>query len=1167
MHTVKVTRKPEYLWTIGGNQPLLTRFSDKFVREGWTVDPEFVVGESDERDDWPSVHPGPLNESTGYRELSAHILFSVVKPCDDCEYRLTLQAYEGAGPCPDLRVTVNGVPGLLLTRASRPDRAHNPVPPTPTAGVIERSLVIPSRLVREGDNRLTITTIAVEPPASSELIRQQRPELGWWFGSTLRWGALSMQVCDVGSDAIGADVEVLPLFVRRDPEGLFEGVDVIVEGLTEHSDTTLKFSAGDFAESVDLSRAAYQFGDVRARFFVPEFESELEAQVQVDRGEEQILHSSYALKPSRKWTLHLIPHVHLDVGYTDYQAKVIEVHSRNLEKALALFEQNDDYRFSVDGSMILEMFGSNRHADTYQAVVAALRQGRLSVNGFYALLLSGVASLEDLFQASRVSLELARESGVSISYANLTDVPSYSWALPSVLNAAGIHAFMGLANHIRGGNAESDIMQHRSPFRWKGPDGATVVAFFSDGYAMLRHVCGDPPTLTGMAQNLTRYVEPYERADYLPQDLPIVGTHADNEDLAHGYGRIVERWNAEYAWPRLRYSTIAEYFDTIASLEEQLEEVSGDGGSYWEDGVGTQACALAEYRRTEGLLGAAEALSAFVSLRQPRLVPNLVALDEAWRCQILATEHTWTAGHATQLPHSDDARDQLDWKVSTIARGARIAFDQALTGLSQLANLVELDDAPGLIVYNDLSYARDVLTEVQLKSGSRVEDETGNVLERFTETVDDDGLERVTVRVPQVPAFGYRMLRVRPDVEGRSADPADSIEQPLTRSIVTAHYAVEVAPRTGRIVGIRNRATGQELLDLSSAWSLGELLYVSGGGSSRGRGRDEELSSIFDLSPDLDPPRLFTVPATAGHGRLLKTPWGYRIRTTGSAPTIDSIVTEVDFFDSDSRVEVSVQIEKTPTLAKESVYIAFPFAFSSPTVHYDRQLGWVDPASDHLPGACNEWLAVQNGVVMEDDDGNAIALLSRDAPLLTFDEPVKCDWRSNFVAQSGTVLSWVMNNYWFTNTPAEQGGRLHLKYAFEPIAPGDYVTATKIAAELRSPNVSGEVRRLERCEPGTRPLSSSGMLLETDLPENILATVLASRREGLVVRVREVGGRPGSGAIRHPAPEADAPWARYATVGELDTEQIHVGTDGWIRFDLEPWGVRTIRLGARRSIA
>ena len=50
--------------------------------------------------------------------------------------------------------------------------------------------------------------------------------------------------------------------------------------------------------------------------------------------------------------MHLIPHVHLDLGFTDSQGKVLELHCRNIDRALDLFDSDPSFGFSVDGAVI-----------------------------------------------------------------------------------------------------------------------------------------------------------------------------------------------------------------------------------------------------------------------------------------------------------------------------------------------------------------------------------------------------------------------------------------------------------------------------------------------------------------------------------------------------------------------------------------------------------------------------------------------------------------------------------------------------------------------------------------------------------------------------------------------------------------------------------------------
>ena len=88
---------------------------------------------------------------------------------------------------------------------------------------------------------------------------------------------------------------------------------------------------------------------------VPEIAGPAPATVTID-GET----THHLLTPGRKWTVHLAPHVHLDLGFTDYQGKVLELHSRNLERAVEALDRDPAFKFTIDGSSIVSDFLATR---------------------------------------------------------------------------------------------------------------------------------------------------------------------------------------------------------------------------------------------------------------------------------------------------------------------------------------------------------------------------------------------------------------------------------------------------------------------------------------------------------------------------------------------------------------------------------------------------------------------------------------------------------------------------------------------------------------------------------------------------------------------------------------------------------------------------------------
>ena len=149
-------------------------------------------------------------------------------------------------------------------------------------------------------------------------------------------------------------------------------------------------------------------------------------------------YSEQSINPKKKWTLFLTPHIHLDVGYSDYQAKVAAIHSHVIDEALEMTARHPDFRFSLDGSWPLDQFMKTRTAAQQQRAIAAIRDQQLFVPADYANLLTGFPAAETLIRSLYASANFSRKHGTPFNYATITDVPSYSWSYASVLSSAGI---------------------------------------------------------------------------------------------------------------------------------------------------------------------------------------------------------------------------------------------------------------------------------------------------------------------------------------------------------------------------------------------------------------------------------------------------------------------------------------------------------------------------------------------------------------------------------------------------------------------------------------------------------------------------------------------------------------------------------------------------------
>lgn len=1099
-----VTAAPstQTMWRIGGSGPGPLRFNPSLPLSGAT---RFEVGVSDPDTDWPRMSAGPLDDSSSYTGASFEIAFDLPAGAETDAFRLHLTGLEGSGPMPDFTVAVGDRAGYFAVQRERRDRRHAPLPPGPTAGLFRFDMIFRPGDLREGRNLITIRTAPVAPSADhGEEARQDRRSPGSWFGNTWQWRSLSLDRIDDEPDT-AVELVSLPLYIDAGGEDRAL-LALTVRGGAEHPDFRVAMGGRVYDAQDAVSLTTADFGDIVAVLAVDEFEP-LDAVVSSGGREWTI-----SLRPARKWTVHVIPHVHLDLGYTDHQAKITEIHALNVDRARTITAQHPDFRFTLDGTYIADAYERSRKPAAVAAFHEELMDGRLGLNAFWATPLSGTCSREELVRGLWDSVGRRRSGTAPARSANLTDVPSYTGALPSILAGAGIDRFFGIANHMRGGNADSDELHLVSPVRWQGPDGGEVSAFFADAYTQLRTVCSDQPSVTGAATGLTRLLERYERDDYPHIDLPLYGTHADNEDLGSGYADLVERWSGVYSWPRLRFSTIDDYFDAIEAHGGDLPKIVGESGGYWEDGVGTAPQLHAQHRALQVLLPEVEAVSALLALDSEVLRPDLAGLDAAWRGVLVGGEHTFTASYSTDAPGAAMVQEQLAWKESQVARSTADARDLRLRAMAQLADQIDVATLPSVLVVNPLSWPRTAEIEVELPAGHGLADGRGGFLAGRALSDTADGRLRWRITLPELPAFGYRAFAIEPVVD---QDPArDAIAG--DGDIQIGSYVVRFA--SGRVVQLTHRETGRRMLDESAQRLLADVVVADGGGTPAGRGRDTERTSLWDYDPELVPTSIVERVAAAGPVTVTGSAAGDIISWPVSVPGV--IDGTVDISINEDIVDVRCRLHKQPELAKQSVYVAFPFATEDGT-SFDRQQGWFDPTTA-LPGACVEWFTLHNVAVLG-RGRNAVAFASKDAALVAFDEPVRADWRTTFERRTGTVLSWVTNNYWWTNTMPTQSGALDLSYRFAPIEERE--AAVRMGRELRSAVWVSDISVADRRDPWPRTWTTAGSLLDFEAPANIDITVFPARfHEGAVlIRIQEIADRDavvplpapvGAGAVR-----------------------------------------------------
>ena len=1114
------------------------------------------LGSGDEEKRWPKFHPGSGNGVMGGKAYPYTLLFNLAQPPRRTFY-LNLSLLFRQPRIPVLRVEINGHTGnyylspKLSFELGDEEDAFNPIHSSE-----QRRVALPARYFRAGENRLTLTCLD-EPPTVTHHITAGGPgDSGFYYDSL----SLSQDADTVLGEKLSVSLEPTVLF-RKSGEGLTEECWLTVRFPDTWRGGKARVVVGRFSTQINIPKNS-EFGEARYTLQIPDGTPAGAARIEVSELKPGRSPQSFSadFTPRRKWNIYYAPNEHLDVGYTDYQAKVAEVHSRQLDALFAVNQAHPDYRFNLDGSWIVEQWLATRTAEQARRFAEDARAGKIAVNAFYGSFLTQALSLEELCRGMYLSKELEARYGVPFEFANITDVPSYSWSLPSILAAANIRYFAAGGNQTRGPLLVHGRWSQRSPFWWEGPDGARVLAWYSYHYHQLRAVFGLPPAVEAGPGGLSTFLQAYERPDYAPDAVLLYGAEVENVPLDYQDAALAERWNAQYAYPQIIPCRFTDFFRYVEEkYSDRLPVVRGDSGAYWEDGLGTDAASTSRYRTSQTRARAADSLAALTASLTETLRFPVELSRNIWRNLLLYGEHTITSYRGPRQPEHDEMIGQLEVKRSRTTQAERDIDELMRRGLSQLADRIDTR-GESLVVYNPLSWPRSGLVRFQVDTGTTLTDLASNSPVPYEVVEEREGYQAIRFWARDVPSLGYKVYRL-----GRGQAVLPGRSEPESNVFQNKFYRVTLDTTRAAIRGLYDKELGRELVDAASPYLLNEYLYVTGGGSEKGRGEEDEATQLTHLARHL-PFAELTVhhPEQGQIVSVEKTPWGHVVRLAARALNTPQIETQIFLPDDEKRIEIRNRIRKDLTYAKEAAYFAFPWAAMNPTFRFDTANGWVDPEKDLLEGGASEWFAAQNWVNVEDGTA-ALTLAAVDAPLVSLGDINRGRWPARFSKASSAVFSYALNNYWFTNTPAGQSGDFVFRYAITSGKHFEPARIARFAREVRSPLEVSQLKASDKFlnrepPPGSLPAGEAS-LVEVQ-PETVLVSALkgAEDGEGIVLRLQEIAGRAAEGKLTLPLLTIAS--AREANGVEVPGKTLGVDAHS-VRFSIKPHQVLTIRLATK----
>ncbi len=785
--------------------------------------------------------------------------------------------------------------------------------------------------------------------------------------------------------------------VSKSPSGaLLQRIKVSIDHFDSPKPVEI-LAEGEKAVSSDLKLG---MNDFYLNFRAPDKPQKVEISISID-GKTRIY--STLIKPARMITFYLIPHAHVDIGYTDLQPMIEKKHWNNYDSAIEYSQRSIKYgkdamfKWNVEAMWAVKSYLEN-FPEKRERFYNAVRKGWIGLDADYANLMTALPRPEELYMMVEYSNELEKKTGVKIEEAMISDIPGYTWGIVQAFADNGIKYFsVGPNSFDRIGYTLKEWGD--KPFYWKSPSGKEKILVWvaGKGYAWFH---GWRLTRDDFSP-IAKYLDDLDSENY-PYDMVHLRYNigGDNGFPDSSLPAFVKKWNDIHVTPKFKIATNEEMFkDFEAKYSEMIPTYSGDFTPYWEDGAGSTAKETAMNRNTAELLTQLETLYTIFGYKN---FPQK-EFDEAWKYVLLFSEHTWGAWNSISNPELKSVVEQWKIKKSYVLMADSLA-EKLLNDL-----VYEKHANPNFdhfYVCNSSSWKRSDIVKIPgLKlSGFSIFDKNGTLIPSQKLANGD-----IVFTAENVPPFGYKEYKL---VIGETKK--NSYSSLPDSTISNKFFIVTFNKNNYGIESIKRNGDNFNYVDSSFKYELNQFIHT-------GQNTENPVSSN---NPEV---------ILCENGPVLKS-----VTVKSQASGCNNILQQITLFNDLKKIEIKNTIDKKKEFNKESIRFAFPLNISDPVSRINIAWGVIQPQKDQLPGSNKNYFTVQHWVDVSNQI-RGLTIATVDAPLLELGGMNAEAWMSSpdrnwfsHTSSSSLIYSWVMNNSWNTNFKASQEGIASFKYFLKP---------------------------------------------------------------------------------------------------------------------------------------
>ncbi len=777
----------------------------------------------------------------------------------------------------------------------------------------------------------------------------------------------------------------------------------------------------------------------------------------------------------RKWEICIIQHTHTDIGYTERQEVIEAFQIDYIRQAIVISESIDQgkkewdgFRWTCESFWAVEKFLEQADEEWKERLIKAVKRGHIEISGNY-LNLNELINYDVLKHVTQRSISYAKSIGINLTCALTADINGYSWGYAQGLYDIGIRNFFSCL-HAHHGMFVGGLKQR--PFYWETPNKDKLLVWMGEHY-MLGNELGLAPGALGryMIQDefidsshsdkafeigrtrIERYLKNLEEEDYPYNFVPIMvsGLPTDNAPPNPQIVEHMHKWNNAFSDNvTLKMVTLDEFFQRVRACKSSIPVYSGDWPDWWAEGMASTPLPVKMFREAQRILEISKMLDPDGILGDKKL------LKKAEDYLMLYAEHTWGYSASVSEPWTKLVHT-LDYRKIGYANQAHEAVFRNYDKILLKKGGVSLYPQRPLRfkVINPFSHCVKECVRLYMdywelslfKNGFKVvEEATDQSLFHQKDQV-ARGTEVVVELV--LKANEEKILHIKPEVnlpaittksfQDTGSEGICDIYYPQHHEdkIKVSEYGVEtplIKIEWGEegIISWIDKLQQRELIrsdrDYNAFTPIYEMTQSELTSSSQCNTRRKMGRNRKGLSVKRYVGRLNGI-KTYGNGDLFaKIELSYTLEGTSYFTVLLTV------YKNQSRVDVSVRINKNNVWSPENLYLALPFCVDDTC---EQQL-WIEktgvimrPRIDQLPGSNTDFYCVQEGIGLTNNQ-MGLAIATPDTPLIQLGslrhKPVRLHNPDAKLEDGEHIYSWIMNNFWETNFKATLGEFYELDY-------------------------------------------------------------------------------------------------------------------------------------------